>query len=660
MQGRIIEYIEQGKFICAVVISESGRRLHLLNQNGREVNLPEARVLHQTSQKLPASMARSEILQILQETAESRKNLELPVSLHDIWQLVSEEKSLHFSPAFLADLCFGGEADDNQVAAFLRAVFNDKLYFRYKSGEVQVHTPEAVEQLIARQEQERRQELLLAEGATALKRLWAGEEVDIPQDCLDLLHDYYLFDKEAENFLLARELLKRSGLNGPHDVFHLLVKAGRWTEHENIPLLRYQLPVDFSDEAMAQTEEIVKRAETGISTANCRDLRDLAVLTIDGASTRDFDDALHVIKQPDGNFEVGIHVSDVARYIAPGTPLFREAEARTTSLYFPDGMVPMLPSQLSEGALSLLAGQDRAAVSFLASLSPQGELLNYSVVRSVIRVKRQLSYDAAEEQLPGDADLRNLVMLSQRLLANRIEAGALLIPIPDVVISFAENGKVQGVNLVAVDSTMRLMVAEFMVLANTLAARFLAERQEPGLYRSQSPARKRFFKQPDDDLFIKFLQRRFLSRGNLNTTPSRHDGVGVDQYTTTTSPIRRLLDLVIQHQLTSILAGQGSKFREPDLNGFANLITAAQSRINLVRQQRHRYWLLKYLESLKGEHFPAFVLNKQNYKVQVVLKDFLLEGELPANQGVRHEPGDNIMVKLAAASALDLTFRLEW
>jgi len=661
MQGRIIEYIEQGKFICALVLGESGKRLHLFNQNGREVNLPAARVLHENKDRIPQSMPRQQVQDVLREISETRRNMPLPVSLQDVWQLVIDEGEEKFSPVFLAELSFGGTANDDQAAALLRAVFNDKLYFKYKGGELWAHTAEAVEQLLAKREAERQQEIMLSVGAAALRELWDGkDDAKVPEECLDIVRDYYLFDKEAEKFLLARELLKRAGLTAPHDIFHLMVKCGRWSPHENIPLLRYQLPLDFSDEAKAHTEEILTSSVTENLLAGRIDLREQSVLTVDGPSTRDFDDALHVNRLPDGNFEVGIHISDVAHYISPGSPLYREAESRTTSLYFADGMVPMLPPKLSEGSLSLLAGQDRAALSYIVKLSPLGEIVDSRIIRSVINVKRQLTYKKAEDLLAADPDLQDLVMLSKRLYDNRIEAGALVIPIPDVAFRFGADGSIDHIDLLPVDTTMRLMVAEFMVLANSLAARFLANRQEPGLFRSQKPARKRFYKRPDNDIFTLFRQRRFLSRGILDTTPKRHDGVGVDQYTTTTSPIRRLLDLVMQHQITGILAGQGARFTELDLKGIVRQISATQSRLNLVRQQRHRYWLFNYLEKHKDVRLPAFVLDKRNNKIQVVLKDLLLEGELPANQGVHYELGDVVMAKVGAVNALGNTFRLTW
>ena len=659
MQGKIIEYVEHGKFICAAVLGDLGSRLHLLNQNGREVNLPHARVVHQSPLTLSAKSAHDLILKALQEVDKTRQALPLPVSLQEVWELASAEEERNFSPQFLADLCFGGQATDDQVSALLRAVFADPLYFKFREGLIMAHGPEVVEQLVAKQEQIRQRQNMLEMGAFAMKKLMAGDTPEAwPEgDCLQIIGDHYLFDKEAADWELARELLKAAGLNQTHDAFQLMVNAGRWQENENIPLLRYQVPVLFSDESLAQAKGIVSSSRT-VPLEGRLDLRHLPILTIDGAYTRDFDDALHLTADGD-NFEVGIHISDVAQYVTPGTPLFKDAEARATSIYFPDTTVPMLPRELSEGVLSLIKGEDRAAFSFIVTLSADGEIMASRIVRSLVRVKRQLSYQEAEALAGSDWELAKLADLSQKLLLRRISAGALILPIPDVIFHIFQ-GKINAIRLMEVDTIMRTLVSEFMVLAKTLAASFLADRQEPGLFRTQEPARKRLVHQPEHDLFTNFKQRRFLSRGMLLTTPKRHDGVGVEQYTTTTSPIRRLLDLVIQHQIGSILASKGARFSERQMNEFSSLISTAQSRVNLVRQLRHRYWLFKYLENKKGEYLSAFVLDTRNHKVQVVLQDYLFEGELPPNQAIRPEPGDTVRVKISKVSHMDDIISLEW
>jgi len=323
----------------------------------------------------------------------------------------------------------------------------------------------------------------------------------------------------------------------------------------------------------------------------------------------------------------------------------------------------MLPKIVSEGVCSLVEGHIRPVISFLVKLTKQGEVKDFKVVRAVVQVKRRITYNQAETLLAEgrDEELRLLADLSCRLQEKRVASGALIIPIPDVNINIGKNGKLQ-VQLDDVDTLARTLVAEFMVLANMLAAQYLADRQIPSLYRCQDSPRQRLAPGVQKDLFINFRQRRFLSRGQLLTEPKQHSGVGASQYTTVTSPIRRLLDLVVQQQLSHVLQGKGPLYTLSDCRDLSAAILAAQSRANQVRLLRHRYWLFKYLaqEVGVGNRLEALVLEIQARRVQVVLTDILLEGDLPLNQGPNVSPGDVVKVKLAKVNALENSFRLEW
>jgi exoribonuclease-2 len=666
LQGKIIEYVEQGRFFCALVLQDQGKRLRVMNQNGKEINLPLSRVLHQTDSKHPTQLAREEIMQMLQEVAGKRLQMVGEIDLGEIWELAVEEGDASFSPFFLAELCFGAQTGDDQVAAFLRAVFDDRIFFKFKDGAILVHTREVVEQLREREEKERRREEMMETGARMMQSLMAGEPVpDWPERdrCLEMVRQFYLYDNEAPDAALARDLLKKAGLSHPHDPFYLLIKAGIWQPDENVALFRQDVPVDFADEELVRAEQLAVQAdEQALFDGDRLDLRHLPLLTIDGEFTRDFDDALHVERQGD-NFLVGIHIADVSEYVRPGDNLFAAARLRGTSLYFPDRQIPMLPNIVSEGVCSLLQGQTRPVLSFLVTLTSQGEVKDCKVVRAVVQVKRRITYKQAEELLAGgqDQELRVLAELSCRLQERRLADGALILPIPDVNINLGRNGSLQ-VHLDEVDTPARTLVAEFMVLANMLAAQYLADRQIPGLYRSQEPPRQRLAPGVQKDLFINFRQRRFLSRGQLLTEPKQHSGVGASQYTTVTSPIRRLLDLVMQQQLSHVLQGKGPLYTPSDCRDLSAAILTAQTRANQVRQLRHRYWLFKYLaqEVGVGNRLEALVLEIQPRRIQVVLTDILLEGDLPLSQGPNVSPGDKVKVKLAKVNALDNSFRLEW
>jgi exoribonuclease II len=659
LQGKIVEYIEQGRFICAMVLEEQNRRLRVVNQNGRDVNLPFSRIVHQSGGRFPAE-SRDEIEQILRETAEKRQHLMQEVNLAELWELTRESPEVSFTASFLAELAFGAGSGDDQVAAFLRCVFEDRLYFKYKDGMVIAHPPEVVEQLQTRQEKERQKEVLLTAGARGLMELAKGE---VPNDfperetCLRLVRDYYLFGNEAPESETARELLKRAHLTRPHDPFNLLVRAGVWHPHENIHLLRQQLPVEFAAEAITQADSLSEADPETLIAAGHRDLRHLPLLTIDGESTRDYDDALHLEKRGE-NYLVGIHVTDVAHFVKPGDPLYMEAVRRATSIYLPDRQIPMLPPFISEGICSLIAGRPRAALSFLVLLSPRGEVVDFDIISSLVTVKRQLSYPRADQMISHDEELRILAALSLELRQRRLEKGAMLLPIPDVDIRIGPDEEIE-IALSDVDTPARTLVAEFMVLANSLGAQLVADRQAPGLFRSQEPPRKIISSGLEKDLLVNFMQRRCLAPGRLGTAPLPHSGVGVMMYTTVTSPIRRLLDLIMQHQIKSLIRGRGALFSDSELQDLAGVITSTQGRVGLVRQLRCRYWILRFLEKHRGERFEALVLARGPKRVQVLLSELLLESDLPLPQARVHA-GARVDVAIGQVSALDDFLRLEW
>jgi exoribonuclease-2 len=660
LTGRIVEYIEHGKFICALVLGVEDKRLRLLNQNGREVKLPQIRVMHQTTGTLSV-LTREAAQSHLQEVNLRRRELAAAVNLEELWELTSVEATDSFSPEFLADLCFGTEADEDRVAAFLRAVFEDRFFFKFREGRVLVNRPEVVAQLRERAERARSEETFQADCQALVGTL--RQELPLPagaatERCLKLLADHYLFGGEAPEAALAREIVKAAEIRGEEEIHQLLVRAGYWHPHENLGLLRHQVPVAFSEAALAEAAACREPEAAELLAEGYRDLTELPLLTIDGETTRDYDDALHLEKKGE-NFLVGIHVADVSRYVKPGTALFEEARSRTTSLYFADRQVPMLPEAISEGVCSLILDRVRPVTSVMVLLSPDGEVLDYSLKRSMVRVQRQLSYESVNRQLADDPELRELDRLARLLRERRVAGGALLMPIPDVLIDIDREDRV-SVRLADGDSGSRALVAELMVLANTLVAGYLADREVPGLFRGQNDPHRRLFQGMQRDLYLNFRQRRYLQPARITTRAKPHSCVGTMQYTTMTSPIRRFFDLVMQHQVMNLLHGKGARFQEHELESFIGEITRLQSRAGLVRRLRHRYWLLRYLENRLGERMTALVIDRGPRRVNVVLTEILLEADLPVTSGIKAEPGDQIEVKVARVKPLEDLLRLEW
>jgi exoribonuclease-2 len=662
LEGKIVEYLENGKFICGFVSHDSGSRLHLLNQNSRELNLPPNRVIHSSKEKKPSMDSKEEIIAGLGETAKQREELAQSINLDEIWETVSENLEEPYGADFLASLYFGDDPTDDQSAAFLRAVIGNRLYFKYKAARIHVNSPEKVEQIKRMQEKEKREESFIALNAAALRQIW--DEDTVPESwedkdfTLKILGEYYLFGKEAPNQELVRKLIKSAQLTGPHDIFHLMVKTGIWDKNENIPLLQSDIPTVFSDAAMAEVEKVQLPATDQLLADGRKDFRQLPVLTIDGPATRDFDDALHIEKQGD-NYLVGIHITDVSLFVKPGTALFNETLNRGTSIYFPEKPLTMLPLKLSEDKLSLLKNQDRPAVSFMILLSPNAEVLTYELVLSVIKVRRQLTYEEADQLANKDRDIATLAALGKMLRQKRVNNGALLLPVPEMHIKINPGDTVE-IKRLAVDTPSKTLITEFMILANTLGAQFVADREAPGLFRCQMEPRQRIIDGFEKDLVKVIQQRKRLSPMSLLTTPKVHSGVGAPQYTTVTSPIRRLLDLIMQIQISSLIQGQGIFFTKKDMKHYGNIILTTLEKANKARSLRQRYWILKYLEAKTGERVPASVIESGPRRVHLFLEDFLLDVDLPLNQAFRVSAGDTILVKLAKVDPLNNILKVEW
>ncbi len=663
--GKLIEYLDNGKFVCGYVTDSQPKRVRLVNQNGRELNLPVSRIVHCSVSRFTPESDRESLVRLLRSTTERRHLLMERVDLEMLWELTSNENTDTFDPDFLAELTFGRRADDDIVSAFLRSVFSDKLFFKYREGKIKVHSPEKVEQLRLQLEKEALKEALVETGADLLRRIGqieggaTPEFSEMEQQVLITLQDYYLHGSETPDYDLARKVLKEAGFTGTHDTFHLLVKAGIWSKNENLPLLRANLPVSFSIQARHRAEAILQCGNASLFDDPDRtDLTHLAPLTIDGATTLDFDDALTVQEQ-DGNYLIGIHISDVSHYVRPGDSLFQEAMNRATSIYFPEGQVPMLPRHISQGMCSLIQGEIRAAHSHMILLSPEGEVLRVRIKPSIIRVARRLTYEDADRMIDSDPELKILNAMRKKLRQRRVEAGALLLPFPDVNIHIENNGRV-GISLGKTDTPARTIISEMMILANTEAARFVSDRMAPGLFRSQGKISRRVVHGDDDDLYLNSLQRKNLPRSELSTEAKPHSGLGVSFYTTITSPIRRLLDLVMQHQINTLVRRRSLCFTLEMCKDFTSVISRTLATANNVKQQRHRYWLLKWLEERKDSYLEAMVIDSGPKRVNLVLTDILMDIDLPASRSPAPEPGTIVKVRPVKVEPLDNSVRFDW
>jgi ribonuclease R len=259
-----------------------------------------------------------------------------------------------------------------------------------------------------------------------------------------------------------------------------------------IIIRKHHLPHKFPDDTL-RAAAAVRATISAEELARRRDFRDAPIVTIDGETAKDFDDAVAVFPLPNGNFELQVHIADVSHYVHPGTPLDREARLRGTSVYFPDRAVPMLPAELSSGICSLKPQEDRLVLSAIMEVSHQGEILRAEFSEGVIRSAERMTYTAVNAVLENDTAarkryaslaahferMRDLALILNR---KRERMGAIDFDLPEPVIQFDENGVMTGITRSERNIAHRL-IEEFMLSANEAVARFLQDAGVASLYR---------------------------------------------------------------------------------------------------------------------------------------------------------------------------------
>ena len=259
-----------------------------------------------------------------------------------------------------------------------------------------------------------------------------------------------------------------------------------------ITIRKFHIPHRFPTDVLAEAQTIdpiIPAREL----QHRRDFRTLPIVTIDGETARDFDDAVTVRRLHNGNFELQVHIADVAQYVLDGSPIDREARMRGTSVYFPDRAVPMLPMELSTDICSLRPKVDRLVLSCLMEIDRHGEVLGYEIAPGVIRSTERMTYTNVNLILEGDKALRdqyaNIVdvidlMKQVALLLNgkRKRRGSIDFDLPEPVIEFDENGLMKGVTRSERNIAHRL-IEEFMLAANESVASYLENKKMASLYR---------------------------------------------------------------------------------------------------------------------------------------------------------------------------------
>ncbi|MFN6270772.1 MAG: ribonuclease R family protein [Akkermansiaceae bacterium] len=399
--------------------------------------------------------------------------------------------------------------------------------------------------------------------------------------------------------------------------------------------LRTSFPEDVLREARAVPEEIPAQ-----EIARRHDHRSKLVITIDPADAKDHDDAIFIAKTKSGGWLLEVHIADVSHYIKPGAPMDKEAVERGNSTYLVDRVLPMLPTELSNGICSLKPNVDRLTKCAIMEISADGHILNTKFVDAVIHSRAKLSYEQAQAILDGKAapegsdptlsgSVKEAWKMASLLRKNRFLNGALDLEMPEIKIKLDENGRACEAHQV-IHTESHQLIEECMLIANQAVAKILRERSKPSIFRiheDPDPSRlddyaetaKQHGYQPGDlsnrshiqalldsskgtaeEHTIKLGLLKSLKRAAYAADPIGHYGLAKTDYTHFTSPIRRYADLIVHRSLQAFLENAPKNAdRTPsqaDLRDIARHISDTERNSAEAESETKQIKLLEYLE----------------------------------------------------------------
>ncbi|MGE5454751.1 MAG: ribonuclease R [Methylocystaceae bacterium] len=359
---------------------------------------------------------------------------------------------------------------------------------------------------------------------------------------------------------------------------------------------KYQLRDSFAPEVETAAEQLAQPVSSE-DLADRVDLRNLRMVTIDGEDARDLDDAVSINRLLDGGYELGVHIADVSHYVTEDSILDKEARERATSVYLVDRVLPMLPPVLSNGICSLNAGEPRLAYTCLMKIDAEGEVKEYSIVKSVIEVNERMTYSAVNkilqrsdpELLERYADYREdfdlMREVSGLIRQNRVKRGALDFDFPEAKVILDEEGRPVAIKK-REHGVAESLIEDFMIAANETVARHIYDRTCPVLYRiHEKPAEEKindlnqvlkvyglnlpehpepkavqtvldYIKGRPDERIISTMILRSMRHARYSPLAIGHFGLASKYYCHFTSPIRRYPDLVV-HRMLDLLAASG-------------------------------------------------------------------------------------------------------
>jgi len=658
--GAIVAWWERSVLTLGLVAAEEKQRLRLVRSRGKDERVKPGRIVavvaHDDSPPGddPASRARARGLVAVEEQRlrETADRVEVTV----VWDIIREgldgatgdTLSIHE----LAELALESSTG-RSCAAVTLALVEDGLHFVRKGQGWDVREPAAVCALRderskqAQRESETREFLSgLADAVAGGPRSECGTETE--RRYMDALERLAVHGDEIPEATrrLALEALEASRLRSSRPAegaFRVLRKLGRFdSDDENLQVRRFGLRTTFPEAVRARAAE---RRARGFARDGRKDLTALVALSIDSPHTREIDDLLSVEPRRGGGFRLGVHIADPSAFIEPGDAVDEEALTRGVTHYMPDMRLPMLPPDLSEEAASLVAGEERPALSFLVDLEAQGSVVGFEITPSVVRSARRLDYEQADRMIvDGDAWLARLAHIGALRQQARESDGAIVFRCAEVDVHVDESRGLQ-LERISADSPSRLAVSEAMVLAGQVAARFCGAESLPVGYRRQaSPA------EPPDlppggatDPVVVRRVRRQMRRAEIGLEPGPHAGLGLEAYVQASSPLRRYQDLAVHRQILSRLRNRRPCYDAVEMRRIVSTTERAEADARRAEEVADEFWLLRYLERFVGRSLAATVVELDPRPI-VKLDETLREQPVKGLTAV--EPGQRIQVEV--------------
>ena len=430
------------------------------------------------------------------------------------------------------------------------------------------------------------------------------------------------------------------------------------------------IPDSFPEEVLRQAEYAAAPAKEETEElpelSDRMDLRDLPMVTIDGEDAKDLDDAVSLYRK-DGSYHLGVHIADVSHYVKEGSALDAEALRRGTSVYLADRVIPMLPHVLSNGVCSLNAGENRLALSCLMKLNAQGEVVDYTIAPSVIRVDERMTYTSVaailEKEDPQECAryerfvpmFRDMAALSALIRENRHRRGAVDFDFPESRIRLDEEGC--PVEIVPHErNTATRLIEDFMLLANETVAQHFYWMQTPFLYRThETPDQDKMrrlatfvhnlgysMKIGQEEVHPKELQKllekaegtpeenligrltlRSMKQARYTTQCTGHFGLASRYYCHFTSPIRRYPDLqihrIIKEQLSGRLDEAHIAHYEAILDSVASETSRSERRADEAEREVRKLKMTEYMERHIGEVYEGVISGITSWGLYVEL-----------------------------------------